>query len=138
MIPKVGIVVPTLGTRPEYLRQCLLSIREAGPAFVLLVTKEVEKADGLHAEGLVDSIVPDPGQGLPEAINLGITNLPREVEYINWLGDDDLLTTDSLLHSSAVLDKEPKTVLLFGSCDYIDEDGDGFKACCCSSDLALS
>ncbi len=124
MIPKVGIVVPTLGTRPEYLRQCLLSIREAGPAFVLLVTKEVAKADALHAEGLVDLVVSDPGQGLPQAINLGITKLPGEVEHINWLGDDDLLTTGSLILSSAFLDREPKTVLVFGSCEYIDEDGD--------------
>jgi GT2 family glycosyltransferase len=123
LISKVGIVVPTLGTRPEYLRQCLLSIREAGPAFVLLVTKEVAEADALHAEGLVDSLVPDPGQGLPKAINAGIKGLPKEVEYINWLGDDDLLTAGSLVISSAVLDNEPKTVLLFGSCDYIDEDG---------------
>lgn len=123
MISKVGIVVPTLGTRPEYLRQCLLSIRKAGPAFVLLVTKEAANADALQAEGLVDSIVPDPGQGLPDAINLGIKKLPKEVEYINWLGDDDLLTQGSLLHSAAVLDDEPKTVLAFGSCDYMDERG---------------
>lgn len=124
MISKVGIVVPTLGTRPEYLRQCLLSIRKAGPAFVLLVTKEATNADALQAEGLVDSIVPDPGQGLPEAINFGIKRLPKEVEYINWLGDDDLLTPGSLLYSATVLDNEPKTVLVFGSCDYIDERGD--------------
>jgi GT2 family glycosyltransferase len=124
LISKVGIVVPTLGTRPDYLRQCLLSIREAGPAFVLLVTKEVTKGNELHAEGLVDAIVSDPGHGLPGAINLGIKNLPKEVEYINWLGDDDLLTQGSLLHSAAVLDIEPKTVLVFGSCEYIDEYGD--------------
>ena len=124
MIPKVGIVVPTLGTRPEYLRQCLLSIREAGPAFVLLVTKEASSSDELKTEGLADSVVTDPGQGLPHAINAGIKELPREVEYINWLGDDDLLAVDSLLHTSAVLDTEPETVLVFGSCDYIDEDGD--------------
>ena len=124
MISKVGIVVPTLGTRPEYLRQCLSSIREAGPAFVLLITKEAGKAKELQMEGLVDSIVSDPGQGLPQAINLGVKKLPREVEYIDWLGDDDLLTQGSLLHSSAVLDNDPKTVLVFGSCDYIDERGD--------------
>jgi GT2 family glycosyltransferase len=69
-------------------------------------------------------VVIDPCHGLPHAINAGIKELPREVEYINWLGDDDLLTADSLLHASAVLDKEPKTVLVFGSCDYIDENGD--------------
>ena len=124
MIPKVGIVVPTLGTRPELLRQCLSSICEAGPAFVLLVTKEVGTVAEHKATGLVDSIVLDPGQGLPQAINAGIKGLPKEVEYINWLGDDDLLTPGSLMISSEVLDNESKTVLVFGSCDYVDEDGD--------------
>ena len=123
MISKVGIVVPTLGTRPEYLRECLSSIREAGPAFALLITKDVGRAKELEAEGLVDLIVSDPGKGLPEAINLGIEKLPKEIEYINWLGDDDLLTQGSLLHSATVLDNEPKTVLVFGSCDYVDERG---------------
>lgn len=124
MIPKVGIVVPTLGTRPEYLRQCLLSIREAGPAFILVVSKQDFNVDDLRVEGLFDSLVPDPRQGLPQAINAGIRELPNEVEYVNWLGDDDLLNPGSLTVSSAVLDKEPKTVMVFGSCDYINEQGE--------------
>lgn len=37
MIQRVGIVVPTLGERPEYLLECLQSIRKAGRAHVLLV-----------------------------------------------------------------------------------------------------
>jgi GT2 family glycosyltransferase len=124
LIPKVGIVVPTLGTRPEYLRQCLLSIREAGPAFILVVSKEDFIGDDLRAEGLADSIIPDPRQGLPQAINAGIKELPKDIEYVNWLGDDDLLNPGSLIVSSEVLDKEPKTVMVFGSCDYINEQGD--------------
>ena len=39
---ETGIVVPTLGTRPEYLEQCLLSIRHAGGAFINIVTPAVD------------------------------------------------------------------------------------------------
>ena len=35
--PEIGIVVPTLGTRPEYLAQCLKSIRGAGTALIHIV-----------------------------------------------------------------------------------------------------
>jgi hypothetical protein len=37
MSEKVGIVVPTIGQRPEYLPLALKSIREAGNAYILLV-----------------------------------------------------------------------------------------------------
>lgn len=123
MIPKVGIVVPTLGTRPDYLEKCLLSIREAGQAFVLLVAPKGFIFNDLKLNGLIDAIVSDPEQGLSEAINQGIAGLPKEVEYVNWLGDDDLLTPNSLTLSKAVLDSESNTLLVFGSCDYINEFG---------------
>jgi 2-phospho-L-lactate guanylyltransferase (CobY/MobA/RfbA family) len=44
----------------------------------------------------VDQFVVDPGSGLPEAINKGLAELPLEIEYINWLGDDDLLKPESI------------------------------------------
>ena len=123
MISKIGLVVPTLGTRPEYLMQCLESIREAGQAFVLLVAPEGFNPRTLLENGLIDALVVDPGQGLPTAINAGVSNLPRGVEYINWIGDDDLLTENSLTQVEAVLSANPNIALVFGSCDYINSDG---------------
>jgi hypothetical protein len=73
--------------------------------------------------GLIDQFVLDPGSGLPNAINAGFSELPPEIEYINWLGDDDLLTHDSLGRAARVLDLEPNTVLVFGSCNYVDSAG---------------
>lgn len=123
MISKVGLVVPTLGTRPEYLIQCLESIRGAGQAFVLLVAPEGLNPKALFENGLIDAFVADPGQGLPAAINAGTANLPRGVEFINWLGDDDLLTRDSLTHVEEVLNANPNIAMVFGSCDYINSEG---------------
>lgn len=123
MKAKVGIVVPTLGTRPDFLKQNLESIRAAGDAFIAIVAPKTIDASELLRAGLVDQIIVDPNKGLAEAINAGFKSLPKEVVYINWLGDDDLLTKNSLEKTSATLEKNPKAVLAFGACDYIDESG---------------
>jgi hypothetical protein len=77
----------------------------------------------LIADGLIDQFVIDPGRGLPNAINAGFSELPPEIEYINWLGDDDLLTKGSLGKATTGLDSDPKAVLVFGSCNYVDSSG---------------
>lgn len=117
-------MVATLGNRQEYLTQCLESIRDAGQAFTLIVAPQGFNSKILIEKGLVNASVLDPGQGLPAAINAGVANLPREVEFINWLGDDDLLTRDSLTQAEAVLNGDPKIAMVFGSCDYINSSGD--------------
>jgi GT2 family glycosyltransferase len=60
---------------------------------------------------------------LPGAINEGFASMPKEVEYMNWLGDDDLLSPGSLDQTRAHLDRNPKTVMVFGGCDYVDPSG---------------
>jgi GT2 family glycosyltransferase len=121
--PRVGIVVPTLGSRPDYLEKCLSSIRAAGESHILLVAPDTFNSDALSSAGLVDSVVLDEGSGLAAAINQGIRALPGTVEFVNWLGDDDLLTKSSLVASSNALAENDQTVMAFGSCDYIDGAG---------------
>lgn len=123
MIPSAGIVVPTLGKRPEYLRQCLESIRSAGQAHILLVAPNTFDAKFLPSSDLFDQIVVDPGAGLSEAINLGVESLPASVELINWLGDDDVLTQGSITTAARELEASTDVVMVFGSCDYIDATG---------------
>ncbi len=123
MNQKVGIVVPTLGTRPDFLEQCLESIKHAGNAHVCIVAPKDFNYQPLIENGLVNQFVVDPGAGLPEAINAGFSELPSDIEYINWLGDDDLLSVGSLGKATAALDPNPNTVLVFGSCDYVDPTG---------------
>jgi hypothetical protein len=120
---KVGIVVPTLGTRPDFLKQCLESVKHAGNSYVCLVAPEDFNSKPLIENGLVDQFVVDPGSGLPDAINAGFSELPSDIEYINWLGDDDLLSAGSLGKATAALDYNPNAVLVFGSCDYVDPTG---------------
>ena len=127
MNSKVGIVVPTLGKRPEYLEQCLNSIanavNEGSAPFVVLVAPSSFDASKYLAEGKVNLTIQDNGLGLADAINSGFSAMPSQIEYINWLGDDDLLSPGSLSITSSYLDKNPRSVLVFGSCDYIDGAG---------------
>ena len=128
MSKRVGIVVPTLGKRPDYLNQCLESIKAAGDAHVCIVSTKDFDVQPFLARGLAHQFVVDPGSGLAEAINIGLRELPNEIEYINWLGDDDLLAPDSLLESAELLDSDSKTVLVYGSCDYVAPNGKVFWA----------
>jgi GT2 family glycosyltransferase len=122
--PKVGIVVPTLGTRPEYLLQTLESIKAAGPCHVAIVAPGKFDPSLYKQKGLVDQVVVDPGTGLAAAINLGMSSLPQDVEYVNWLGDDDLLAEESLIATSKELDRDPAVGFVFGGCDYINPQGE--------------
>ncbi len=119
----VGIVVPTLGTRPAFLKESLASIRQAGDARIHVVTPLPDRLADLHEAGLLDRVLADPGEGLSAAIDLGMRSFDDQCEYINWLGDDDLLTERSLDVTSAYLNQHPDAVAVFGGCRYINETG---------------
>lgn len=120
--PRTLIVVPTLGTRLRLLEQCLESIlTQEVPVDIVMV--------GPEASGLVDVVarhrarlLPDPGS-LPAAINVGVAQAQASHDYVNWLGDDDLLEPDSLRRTISALDDNPDAVLAYGACRYIDDAG---------------
>ena len=127
MTSKVGIVVPTLGRRSDYLIQCLESIKNGGSgankAFVVLVAPRDFDFTEYLSSGLAHAFVEDSGLGLPAAINEGFDSMPESIEYINWLGDDDLISVGSLDVAVSHLEKDTKCVLVFGGCNYIDPNG---------------
>ena len=120
---QVGIVIPTMGTRLEYLRQSLASIRNAGDAYIHIVAPASAQLTSVLDRNSYDAIVVDPGNGLSAAIDAGLRSFPPSVEYINWLGDDDLLSEGSLKHALALLTDDPGVVLVYGGCEYIDGSG---------------
>jgi GT2 family glycosyltransferase len=123
LLTDIAIVVPTLGQRPDYLIECLRSIKSAGSAHICVVAPPSANLSDAESLGLIDQRVDDPKAGLPAAINFGFQYLPPAVQYIAWLGDDDLLEPKSLEITSEVLRNEPKTSAVFGGCHYIDPDG---------------
>jgi GT2 family glycosyltransferase len=123
VIKKVGIVVPTLGKRNEFLTQCLYSIAMAGDAFVCIVAPKEFDPSIFADRGLVDQVLIDPGNGLSAAINYGFANLPHEIEYINWIGDDDFLHRGAIKKCAVELDLNSDVVLVYGRCSYVNPIG---------------
>ena len=119
----IGIVVPTLGKRPEFLTKALKSIRNSGECYIVIVAPVQAYVDKTIDRRFFDELVEDPMQGLVEAINTGVRALPKQIEYFNWLGDDDTLTPNSLRMSSSPLKDDPEIVCVFGMCQYINQDG---------------
>jgi len=119
----VGVVVPTIGERPQYLESTLKSIREAGESYVVLVGRKGFDGSSFQKTGLVDLYVDEDDTSVPNKINQGFRALPASIEYITWIGDDDLLAPGALETAVKALNKPEKPVLVFGHCQYIDSDG---------------
>lgn len=122
-LTEVGIVVPTIGRREQYLTLALESIRNAGDAFVLLVSNKGFDASKLHAAGLIDQHLEEERPEVAEKINLGIRSLPATVKYIGWLSDDDLLNSGALSIALTRIKQPDRPTLVFGGCEYIDAAG---------------
>lgn len=122
-MPAVGVVVPTIGERPQYLETTLKSIRNSGNSYIVLVGRKGFDANSYQKLGLVDLYIDEEETSVPKKINQGFRALPENIEYITWIGDDDLLSPGSLDLAKSALDKTEKPVLVFGHCQYIDSDG---------------
>lgn len=123
MAAEVLVVVPTLGQRLDFLALTLGSIREQDVAadIVVVVPAGRDEARALARDhGAV--VVDDPGSQTA-AINLGVATAGPECAYVNWIGDDDLLTPGSLRATVGALDRDPAAVLAYGACQYIDDAG---------------
>lgn len=116
----IGIVVPTLGDRPEYLAQCVRSVRSAGSAVLGIVCSDSAQRSLTMAGVEPDLWIMDPGGGAAAAINSGIASLPEHVTAVGWIGDDDLLEPETLQVLASLLDRASAAV--FGACRYVDRD----------------
>jgi GT2 family glycosyltransferase len=130
MIPSadegVLFIVPTLGQRADLLRQALLSVERSGhPVDLVVVTPHGSPAVGIAAE-IGARVVHDPGRGLSAALNAGLVTADLTCPYFGWLGDDDLLRPGALRATVMALQAQPEAVMVYGWCDYVDEDGRTF------------
>lgn len=117
---QVGIVIPTLGTREDYLSECLDSL-SSEEVFVAVVGPSglSNKLDLASADIVLD----DKGISLPLAINMAIRNLPAHCTYVSWIGDDDSLSINSIRAQIDVFENHPSVVATFGQCQYVDSTG---------------
>lgn len=120
---EVLIVIPTLGQRVKYLHETLESIRsQSVPVDIaVIIPGEATRARAL-AQNFGAQVLEDPGS-LPKAINRGVASAQPHHKYVNWLGDDDLLTPNSLRTCIQALKRNPQSVLAYGACRYVDTEG---------------
>lgn len=122
---QIGLVLPTIYSRPNLLPAALESISAQKPNVQLVVSAP----RGIHDK--IESLLPtttilvaEPEDcTLAEKINAGFKELPESVKFIGWLGDDDLLHLNALTDAAKILISNSKAVLVFGGCDYIDPTG---------------
>lgn len=123
MNQKVGVVIPTLFRRNEYLRECIESVRSAGDVYLMLLGPR--SPDLSEFEGLIDEFVEEPHSGsLASKLDFALRSLPPYLPYLTWIGDDDLLEPGSIDRSLAVMEANSGVVMTFGACRYIDAKGD--------------
>lgn len=122
---EVRIVIPTLGQRIPYLRSTMQSISSQSLApEVVVVAPSLTGSVASICDEFNAIYIPDPGRGLSAAINAGVDHSSADFDYINWLGDDDLLLPNSLARTKGALARHPEAVVAFGRCQYINPEGE--------------
>jgi glycosyltransferase involved in cell wall biosynthesis len=124
-VAEILVILPTLGDRLESLEETLASIdnqRSTVSLRLVVIVPVVAVAARELAKNHGATIVDDPGTGISEAINVGIAVRDGE-DFYAWIGDDDLFRQGGLHLLKSLLDNEPRAVLAYGGCDYIDVRG---------------
>lgn len=119
----VGIVVPTLGTRPEWLECAVGSLeRQQHVDVTVVVVTPPEAASRVQAQFPSLRVVAEAGRGIVAAVNTGWEVLAN-CGVIGWLGDDDELVDGALHAGLCRLQASPGAAMVYGDFDYIDAHG---------------
>lgn len=116
------MAVPTLGTRPEWLKRSVDSIRSQDGVACRIVIVCPPSAAGKVDNFAECEVLTCDEPGLSNAINAAWSTVGPE-RAVAWLGDDDLLAPGALARSLAVLDARSEVAATYGRIRYIDEHG---------------
>jgi len=119
----VGVIVPTLGSRPKTLRRTLVSIRGQVQSVSIVAPKDTHEKLQKDFAGLFDYLLEDPNKGLSAAINHGFKQQNSDIIFTSWLGDDDYLEPNSVSHTLGAFESNPGCSAVYGKCNYVDEHG---------------
>jgi len=118
-------VIPTLGTRLGFLRECIASIEKIkGSEYVVICPEKALSAlflQGIHPSRVL-SENESPG-GAASAINQGLSYFlsNSKISTVAWIGDDDSLDPDGVMTSLDIIALNPSFSAVIGYCDYVDE-----------------
>lgn len=123
----IGLVIPTMGCRDNFLNMALKSISANSRLYVVLIAPrniiEKYKNEELNC---IDEFIEDEHRGLSAAINKAIEKLPKNIRYISWLGDDDALIYNNFERQVETLINFKKVVATYGKIYFIDHNNNIF------------
>lgn len=121
---RVAVVVPTLGQRPDMLRECLASIRIQEPQPEVRLVSTAEGCELLLAAGIGDvPVALQTRPGIAGAIQDAWDTLGDDVDMVTWIGDDDRLCPGSLRIAAELLRANPDCAMVYGQIRFIDYQG---------------
>jgi GT2 family glycosyltransferase len=127
----MGMVVPTLGDRPEMLAECLDSLTRQAPTEPdILIVTTAAAVDRLVALAPGIPVTAQHGKGLAAAITTGFRAFGSAVDALGWLGDDDRLPDGSLRIALSELAARPGASMVYGRTRYISSSGEPLSLLC--------
>jgi len=126
--PRVLVAVPTLGTRPDWVRASITSIVlssrncDADVLIRIITPTNVNLDPQLFRDNPSVAQLVSDRPGLSAAINDGWSS-PHDADYVAWLGDDDLLSPESLHLTLTALESSRLAPAAYGKVRSIDEAG---------------
>ena len=115
----IDIIVPTLGSRPDFLEDCIEALRLSGANSIKLLIPETAKTElETYESDLVSIVLEDPQLTLGQ--NILKTMLSSRSEFVSWLGDDDLVDPQTYSIQAGKMRANDYIAACFVSCVYID------------------
>lgn len=121
MIDRIGLIIPTLGERPEYSTQLVESIKSFQDLFeICIVYPKAKKFQVTPIFQALESakLIELDHEGLTHAIRTALPHLTAE--YWNWIGDDDLIVASGYQKMLEIMKSNPEVVLSYSNCEYVD------------------
>ena len=125
---RIGMVVPTLGRRPDYLTECLTSLLHQEEVELSVVLAVPPNVSVRAPEGM--KVVTQRGSGIAAAVTTGWDHFGDRVDALAWLGDDDRLPSGSLAGTAAALRQDPRASFAYGRVHYLDPRGTVYATLC--------
>jgi hypothetical protein len=120
----IAVVVPTLGKRMGYLQECLESLRNHNHIYIVVIGPETLEPILIEQSLPFDVFLAETQEdSLPESINRAIGEIPLEIQFVTWLGDDDRVIARGYHELAEQLRVNPEVVCAYGDCFYIDSEG---------------
>lgn len=120
----LGVVIPTLGLRESYLVECVAALDLSTVFLVIVGPSNVQQILNKHRLSYDVFLEEDKRDPLALSINKAMTKIPSDIEFVTWIGDDDIMYLDGALAAIQLLRQRDEVIVVYGDCQYMNERGE--------------